>query len=91
MDWLPSGPGGSSKNTIQSVTTQETVLRWTGLRGGGGGGGGFSKSDWERERDSKGAQGTDSSASENLTNEMRKWQMPRSRACNGEIDVSFEY
>ena len=77
------------------MTTQETVLRWTGLQGGGGGlrfgAVKFSKSDCERERDSKGTQGTDSSASENLTNEIRKWQMPRSRASNGEIDVSFEY
>ena len=80
MDWLPSG----FKNTIQFVTTQETVLLWTGLRFGAVK---FSKSDCERGKDSKGAQGTDSSASENLTNEMRKWQMPRSRACNGAIDI----
>ena len=47
----------------------------------------FSKSDCERGKDSKGALGTESSASENLTNEMRKWQMLRSRACNGAIDI----
>ena len=57
------------------MTTQETVLLWTGLRFGAVK---FDKSDCERGKDSKGAQGTDSTASENLTNEMRKWQMPRS-------------
>ena len=46
-----------------------------------------SKSDCERGKDSKGAQGTDSSAAENLTHEMRKWQMPRKHACNGAIDI----
>ena len=78
MDWLPSGSSHRSfKNTIQSVTTQETVLLWTGLRFGAVK---FDKSDCERGKDSKGAQDTDSSASENLANEMRKLQMPRSRA-----------
>ena len=57
---------------MQSLTTQETVLLWTGLRFGAVK---FDKSDCERGKDSKGAQGTDSFASENLTNEMRKWQM----------------
>ena len=66
------------------MTTQETVLLWTVL---GFGAVKFNKSDCERGNDSKGAHGTDSPASENLTNEMRKWQRPRSRACNGAIDI----
>ena len=59
------------------MKTQETVLLWTGLRFGTVK---FDKSDCERGKDSKGAQGRDWSASENFTNEMRKWQMPHSRA-----------
>ena len=72
------GQNRSSKNTIQSVTTQETVLLWTGLRFGAVK---FSKLDCERGIDSKGAWGTESSASENLTNEMRKWQADAALAC----------
>ena len=40
-----------------------------------------------KEEKTAGEQGTDSSASENLTHKMRKWQMPRSRGCNGVIDI----
>ena len=93
---LSTGSGLASKwilswiiqNTIQSVTTQETVLLWTGLRFGAVK---FSKSDCERGKDSKGAQGTDSSTSENLTNEMRKWR-DAALACMQCCDwYNFEY
>ena len=68
-------------NTICDDTGNSLALDWLTIWS--------SKSDCERGKDSKGAQGTDSSASENLTDvhKMRKWQMPRSRACNGAIDI----
>ena len=66
------------------MTIQETVLLWTGLRFGAVK---FSKSDCERGKDSKGAQGTYSSASENLKNEMRKWLIPHSRAWSGMVII----